>query len=96
MSTPNAYRKARIAALAAAACLSLGLSLPANATGTARVEQRADSEQSAGSSSARTAASNNPDREICVRAQITGSRLYRRICRTQRDWDADGGVPTER
>lgn len=93
MFSSHAYRKARIAALSAATCLSLGFSLPA---GAARVDTRADSPgQAAGSSAARTA-SNNPDREICVRAQLTGSRLNRRVCRTQRQWDEDGGVPTER
>jgi hypothetical protein len=94
MFTSSAYRNARIAALTAAACLSLGFTLPA---GAARVEQRADAnEQSGGTSAARAATSNNPDREICVRAQLTGSRLNRRICRTQRQWDEDGGVPTGR
>ena len=95
MLKSSAYRNARLAALTAAACFSLGFSLPA---GAARVEQRADTnEQSGGSSAARTAtSSSNPNREICVRAQLTGSRLSRRICRTQREWDEDGGVPTER
>ena len=43
------------------------------------------------------AASDDPDRTICVRAQLSGSRLYRRICRTAREWqDLEGGLPEER
>jgi len=36
----------------------------------------------------------DPDREICVRATITGSRIPRRICRTARQWEEEeGGIP---
>ena len=35
----------------------------------------------------------DPDREICVRATITGSRLPRRVCRTARQWEEEGGLP---
>ncbi len=42
------------------------------------------------------ASSNDPERTICVRAQITGSRLNRRICRTAREWEEEGGLPEAR
>ena len=89
MSMSTAYRFARVAALAAAATFSMAFTEPGSA---ARTDPRAPEQ---GSSAARTATP-DPDREICVRAQLTGSRLNRRICRTQRQWDEDGGVPTER
>ena len=41
-------------------------------------------------------AANDPDRTVCVRAQLTGSRLYRRVCRTAREWEEDGGLPEAR
>ncbi len=43
-----------------------------------------------------TSSSNDPGRTICVRAQITGSRLNRRICRTAREWEEEGGLPEAR
>lgn len=42
---------------------------------------------------AQAADSQDPDRVICVRTQITGSRLMRRICRTAREWEEDGEIP---
>ena len=35
----------------------------------------------------------DPDRRICVREQLTGSRLRQTICKTQREWDAEAGGP---
>jgi hypothetical protein len=35
----------------------------------------------------------DPDRVICVRTQLSGSRLMRRICRTAREWEEDGEIP---
>lgn len=90
MQTTARLRVARAAALAAAAALALAFSPPA---GASKNDARAANPQDA--TPPRTAV-RDPDREICVVAQITGSRLNRRICRTQREWDADGGVPTER
>lgn len=29
----------------------------------------------------------SPDRRVCRRVQVTGSRVKERVCRTQRDWD---------
>lgn len=38
---------------------------------------------------------NNPDRTICVQDQMTGSRIARRVCKTAREWEAEGGIPTD-
>jgi hypothetical protein len=29
----------------------------------------------------------SPDRRVCRRVQVTGSRVKERVCRTQRGWD---------
>ena len=43
------------------------------------------------------AVAEDPDRTICVRTQLTGSRVMRRVCRTVRDWIAqDGALPETR
>ena len=43
------------------------------------------------------ATSDDPDRTICVRTQLTGSRVMRRVCRTAREWIAqDGELPETR
>ena len=42
---------------------------------------------------AQAADAQDPDRVICVRTQLSGSRLMRRICRTAREWEEDGEVP---
>ena len=88
MLTSARFRIARASAVAAAGALALGFSLPAAAA-------PATNAQSAPPQAASTSAS-DPDRMVCVRAQLTGSRLNRRICRTVREWEEDGGVPTAR
>jgi hypothetical protein len=34
------------------------------------------------------------ERRICVTADMTGTRVPRRICRTAAEWRRDGGIPT--
>lgn len=37
----------------------------------------------------------DPERTICVREQLTGSRLARRVCRTAREWiEQEGALPS--
>ena len=38
----------------------------------------------------------DPERRICVAVELTGTRMVRRICRTQREWDARGGLESDR
>lgn len=54
---------------------------------------RDDNPPAARDAQAQSADAQDPDREICVRATITGSRLQRRICRTARQWEEEGGIP---
>lgn len=32
-------------------------------------------------------------RRICVSAEITGTRMTRRVCRTAAEWERAGGIP---
>ena len=40
-------------------------------------------------------ASQDPNRRICVRADLSGSRISRHICRTRAEWDRVGGLPDD-
>jgi len=37
----------------------------------------------------------DPDRRICIHVAFTGSRAVRRVCKTARAWEAEGGIPAE-
>ena len=39
-------------------------------------------------SSARQPQARDPNRRVCVSAQLSDSRMRRRICRTQAEWDS--------
>jgi hypothetical protein len=34
-------------------------------------------------------------RRICVRMEMSGTRISREVCRTQAEWDRTGGLPDE-
>lgn len=75
--------------LPVAGAIALGCVAPASARDdNSRAARDAAQPEAAGS--------NDPERTICVRAQITGSRLNRRICRTAREWEEEGGLPATR
>lgn len=76
--------------LSVAGALVLCLAGPAQARDdNARAARDAAQTQSGGA--------DDPDRTICVRTQLTGSRVMRRVCRTAREWIAqDGALPDER
>lgn len=79
----------RFGMVLATATLCLGLAVPAGA------------QTQAGTSSAPAArepsrARPASDRPICVRMHFTGSRLPQKVCMTEREWEAEGGVPTAR
>ena len=77
----------RAAALAGAAFLAFAM--PANATNTTNN----NATQPAAEASAQRADAGNNDRRICVRVQLTGSRVVRQVCKTAHEWDLEGGVP---
>lgn len=37
--------------------------------------------------------SDHPNRRVCVRAGYTGTRVARLICKTEAQWEAEGGIP---
>lgn len=38
-------------------------------------------------------ASDHPNRRVCVRSDFTGTRVARLICKTEAQWEAEGGIP---
>lgn len=79
-----------IGLVAAGLCLA-GVTSPAFAqaqqrlVGTSRVEAVAAAPRASQAEQA-------PARLICVRDQLTGSHINRRVCRTQAEWDRMGGL----
>lgn len=75
--------------LSVAGALVLGLGVPAHARDNPRAAREAAQAQGADAG--------DPERTICIRTQMTGSRLMRRVCRTAREWvEQDGGLPEGR
>ena len=35
----------------------------------------------------------DPDRTICIQVAFTGTRVLRRVCKSARAWEAEGGIP---
>lgn len=60
-----------------AAPVTSGASTTTNASGQAR-----------GNASAAPA-----ERRICARVELSGTRISRRVCRTQAEWNREGGLP---
>jgi len=78
----------KLSQAAAAILLCAGLSAPAFAGDTVTANASAQVR-------ARTSSEANAEQRICVRAEITGSRMQRNICRTRAEWDRAGGLPTD-
>ena len=74
----------------AAALIGASLSTPVLAQPQYAVSGNAASQQQA--APARSNA-NSSERQICVRMELTGTRVARRICRTAAEWERSGGVP---
>jgi len=71
--------------LSAAGAIVLGLAAPAAANQTSPRANQPDSN---------AATAGDPNRRICVREAITGSRMERRVCRTAREWiEQEGALP---
>lgn len=74
--------------LSAVGAIVLGLAAPSVANQSA---PRSNQPDNGG------ATAGDPDRRICVREAITGSRLQRRVCRTAREWvEQEGTLPESR
>ena len=75
------------AASAAAAAL-LAFAIPAQAANTT------SNSSGRGTSEATQRADENNERRICVRVQMSNSRIARPVCKTAQEWEAAGGVPS--
>ena len=82
-----------LAAATLAGALLIGVAAPAS-TGRYAAADTAKANRPAQRPAPRAAAP-DPNREICVVAQLTGSRLNRRICKTAEEWAAEGGIPRD-
>ena len=78
-------KKTMLTALGASALLLTGLAAPAAA-------QDQNSNRSARAGSGENAG--DPNQRVCVQYYFTGSRLPKRECRTRREWQRSGGIPT--
>ena len=88
--THLSIRTLRTMSLTAAAALAATLSVPAAAS-TNQATSTAQPPASAGDEA--NADRHGNQRRICVRADFTGSRLLRTVCKTEAQWEAEGGVP---
>jgi hypothetical protein len=88
--THVSIRHPRALALIAAAAVCAGLSAPAMAQ---RSNTHAAQLEPSTASPAPRAERQADQREICVRAEFSNSRVPRRICKTAAEWEAAGGIP---
>jgi len=57
------------------------------------VISNSDSQAAAARTSRRATARSNE--RICVDVELTGTRMKRRVCQTQAEWEQQGGLPTD-
>lgn len=81
----------RSAAIAVALTLAVGLAAPVHAQDPST--NGASSSGSAGPQQRNVRRAR--ERLICIRGEITGSRIERQVCRTEAEWRAMGDVPGE-
>jgi hypothetical protein len=77
----------KVTLLSVAGIIALGLAAPGVAQQN-NTQARQSAEANGGGNTG------DPNRTICVRADLSsGTRITRRVCRTAREWEAEGGVP---
>ena len=93
----NSIRGRLFQAGAAVSALLLASAAPVQAAPSDSSATNSAAQRNAGTAAPRPAARNNRPVRICVYAEpVTGSRLSGRpICRTQAEWDREGGIPTD-
>ena len=84
------FRFDRAASLTAAVLFAFAL--PAHASNTAN--SNATNRPSPDAAAQRTNESSDA-RQICVRVQLSGSHVTRRVCKTAQEWENAGGLPTD-
>lgn len=80
------------AIIALTGAMLAGLAAPAVAGTTPDSENR----QAAAAQAEARHSGGDDQRRICVRTELTGSRVQRTICKTAAQWEAEGGLPTGR
>ncbi len=83
------------------ACLTFGaaalaIAAPASAERSDSAMPSAGAAETGGGGAAPRRSRADDDRRICVQATHTGTRVPRRICKTQAEWDTEGGLEVER
>lgn len=89
--TRTSFQTLTLSAIAATAMLASTATpaFAANSNNGAGQTQAADAQSSSARPDRRAG-----NRRICIVGDITGSRVPRRVCKTEREWEAEGGVPT--
>ena len=90
----------RAPAIIAAGALFATLSLPAGAQPASASLANVAAPSATTTPRQRTPEANGTassgERQICVREALTGSRMRRRVCKTAREWEAEGGFDSDR
>ncbi len=74
--------------ISGAAALMCAAALPAAAAPTYNQDASQPGAQAAQSGQQQRTRTGDPNRRICVADRLSDSRIRRRICRTQAEWDA--------
>jgi hypothetical protein len=85
-------RNSAIAAMTASLALA-GLATPTLAAQDRSYAVARPGESQPASATTRTRAAES-DRRVCVSVEMTGTRVARRVCRTEAEWEAQGGLPS--
>lgn len=80
--------KIRGIATVATALIVAGTALPA----AAQTQNNVVSQERAATGGTSASAARS-ERRICVRAEMPASRVARNVCKTQAEWNREGGVP---
>lgn len=84
--------RSQLTAFTAVAVGAALLSATPALAGSTRSDNRDDRNSNAAAASTTTRAARG-DQQICVRERRTGSRLVSTVCKTEREWAAEGEVP---
>ena len=83
-----------VISLAAVAALST-FALPAAAQPQSTVAASAQNQRATGATAARTPRARGSDRMVCMDVELSGSHVTRRVCRTEREWQARGELDAD-
>ena len=83
-----------VISLAAVAALST-IALPAAAQQQRSVAPAAQNQGASGTPAARAPRARGSDRMVCMDVELSGSHVTRRVCRTEREWQARGELDAD-